>query len=299
MEHVVSARIGQLQVIDPGELCRVQLVLPKQVEINGKHIWLLDRMRPGTAFLAKPWGSRTGKYQRRMYTRSNASRSEPGILETFINYTHRPKADTSLWWQSEIATEWFAQGKGIDIRISVDEREGSATVYENTAMCKGTNLRLEPDGEWEKRRLVCLAFGTGVTPFLAYVHYMSQGEWKIEGRKPRGHMTLITSVRHERQLMHHPELLRIAQQYPDCFRYIPVLTRSWPSDWSSLTRRVIRTQVMTSGEEHIDLSPLLEAVPDLEECDLRVCGSVTACRQLEQGLKDLKIRPVTFRKESW
>ena len=61
MEYVVSTRITQLEAIDPGEIRRVQLALPDHIEIEGKHYPLYDEMRPGTAFLAKPWGSRTEK----------------------------------------------------------------------------------------------------------------------------------------------------------------------------------------------------------------------------------------------
>lgn len=299
MEYVVSARITQLQVIDPGEIRCVKLVMPEDVEIQGRRFSLLDTMRPGTAFLAKPWGSRTDKYRRRMYTRSNSSSEEPGVLETFINHTHRPQADTSIWWQSGVADNWCESGKGIDVRVSIDDGRGIATVYENTAVCKESNLRLETEGEWEDRRLVCVAFGTGITPFLAYVRYMAHGVWGHKGRRCQGHMTLIASVRHEGQLMFHQELLKLAQQFPRHFRYIPVLTRSWSNDWSSLRGRIIRTKVLSSGEEQIDLSPLLESVPDLSQSDLRVCGSVEACRQLMQGLGELNICPISVRRESW
>jgi len=299
MEYVVSARIAQLQVIDPGEIRRVQLVLPQDLKINNRRFSLLDTMRPGTAFLAKPWGMRTDKYRRRMYTRSNSSSNEPGVLETFINHTHRPQADTSMWWQSQVADDWYEAGKTIDVRVTIDESRSIATVYENTIMCKEANLRLESDGEWEERRLVCVAFGTGITPFLSYVRYMAHGEWGKSGGKCHGHMTLIASVRHEGQLMLHQELLKMAQQFPSHFRYIPVLTRSWPNDWPSLRGRIIRTNVLTSGVEQIDLSPLYESVPDLSQSDLRVCGSVPACRQLMQGLRELKVCPVSVRMESW
>ena len=299
MEYVVSARISELQVIDPGEIRRVQLALPEGVEINGRRYVIHDVMRPGTAFLAKPWGSRTEKYRRRMYTRSNAASIEPGLLETFINDTHLPQADTSTWWQSKEADTWFEGEKGIDVRLTVDEDAGIATVYENTSQCKGTNLRLEPDGEWEDRRLVCVAFGTGVTPFLSYVRYMADQGWTKSGRTGDGSLTLIASVRHERQLMFHQVLLKIAQQVPLRFQYIPVLTRSWPNDWSSLTGRIIRTKVRSSGEEQIDPTPLLELVPNLSQCDLRMCGSVMACRQVMQGLKEHHIFPATVRSESW
>ena len=54
MEYVASARIAQLQFIDPGEIRRVQLALPDYVEIGGRRYPIHDAMRPGTAFLAKP-----------------------------------------------------------------------------------------------------------------------------------------------------------------------------------------------------------------------------------------------------
>ena len=299
MEYVASARIAQLQVIDPGEIRRVQLALPDYVEIGGRRYPIHDAMRPGTAFLAKPWGMRTDKFRRRMYTRSNSSCNEPGLLETFINHTHRPQADTSVWWQSEVADHWHETGEGIDVRLTVDEVQGFATVYENTSVCKETNLRLEANGDWETRRLVCVAFGTGITPFLSYIRYMAYQEWAQGGGESGGHMTLIASVRHEGQLMLHQELLKMAQQFPQYFRYVPVLTRSWPSNWASPKGRIIRANVLPSGKEQIDLTPLLELVPDFSQVDLRICGSISACRQLLQGLSERNICPMSVRRESW
>jgi len=300
MEYVASARIAQLQFIDPGEIRRVLLALPDYVEIGGRRYPLQDAMRPGTAFLAKPWGMRTDKFRRRMYTRSNSSCNEPGLLETFINHTHRPQADTSVWWQSEVADQWYQTEEPLDVRLTVDEIRGVATVYENTTVCKKANLRLEDDGEWEDRQLVCVAFGTGITPFLSYIRYMAHQEWGQGGRGGRqGTMTLIASVRHEKQLMLHQELVKMAQQFPEYFRYVPVLTRSWPSDWGSPKGRIVQANVLPSGEEQIDPTPLLELVPDFSQADLRVCGSVSACRQLVQGLSERNICPMTVRTESW
>ena len=299
MEYVVSARIAQLQFIDPGEIRRVLLALPDYVEIGGRRYPLDDAMRPGTAFLAKPWGMRTDKFRRRMYTRSNSSCNEPGLLETFINHTHRPQTDTSVWWQSEVADHWHKTGEPVDVRLTVDEIRGVATVYENTAVCKEKNLRLESDGDWEDRQLVCVAFGTGITPFLSYIRYMAHQEWDQGGGGRRGHMTLIASVRHEKQLMLHQELVKMAHQFPQYFRYVPVLTRSWPSNWASPKGRIVRVNVLPSGEEQVDPTPLLELVPDFSQADLRVCGSVSACRQLLQGLSDRNICPMTVRTESW
>ena len=299
MEYVVAARIAQLQVVDPGEIRYVQLALPDCVEIGGVRYPLHDTMRPGTAFLAKPWGMRTDKSRRRMYTRSNSSCNEPGLLETFINHTHRPQADTSIWWQSEEADHWEETGRTLDIRVTVDENRGVATVYENTTVCKESNLYLEPDGDWEDRQFVCVAFGTGITPFLSYVRYMAHHDWMQRGGAHRGHMTLIASVRHEGQLMLHQDLLGLAQQFPHHFRYVPVLTRSWPNEWSSLKGRIMRLHTLSSGEERVDLTPLLELVQDLSQSDLRLCGSVGACRQLMQGLREQQICPQSIRTESW
>ncbi len=299
MEHRISAQIQQLQVIDPGEIRRVRLTLPDSMTIEGKPYTLRDTMRPGTAFLAKPWGARTEKYRRRMYTRSNSSSDEPGVLETFINHTHRPQADTSIWWQSDAADNWHETGVGIDVRITVDESHDAVYVYENANVCEETNLRLEPDGDWEDRRFVCVAFGTGITPFLSYVQYMGSQLWSGRRKTSDGHMRLIASARHERQLMLHQELTTLAKKFPHDFQYIPVLTRSWLSEWSSLTGRVMRGQVLPSGDEQVDLNPLLRLVPDLAESDLRVCGSKAACAQLKQGLGDQNIHPLSVRMESW
>ena len=299
MEFFVAARISNLQVVDPGEIRRVEFALPDYVEIGEIRYSLHDTMRPGTAFLAKPWGMRTEKFRRRMYTRSNSSCLEPGVLETFINHTHRPLADTSMWWQSEMADIWYEEGRTVEVRLTVDESQGLATVYENAALCKDGNLRLEPDGEWEDSCLVCVAYGTGITPFLSYIRYMANQAWSQGGGKCHGHMTLIASARHQGQLILHQELQEIAQQFPQHFRYVPVLTRSWPEDWPSLKGRIVQTNVLPSGEEQVDLTPLLNLVPDLSQAHLRMCGSFPACRQFTQGLREQGICPVTVRMESW
>ncbi len=299
MEYVASAQIVGLHVVDPGEISQIRLALPAMIEVDEKRLPLIDTMRPGTAFLAKPWGMRTHKHRRRMYTRSNSSSDEPGILETFVNHTHRSNSDTSIWWQSDSVRHWYNTKRPIEIRVRVDETSGHASVFENTLMCKKANLRLEPEGEWEGRRFVCVAFGTGVTPFLSYLRYMVHHDWGRGNKKPSVSMTLIASVRHEGQLMLHENLTKIAREFSEYFRYVPVLTRSWPHDWPFLTGRIVRTHVLLSGDEQIDVTPFLEVVPDLAQSDLRVCGSSLACRQLLDGLHERNLSPLTIRTESW
>ncbi|MDH5698611.1 MAG: hypothetical protein OEZ41_01455 [Nitrospirota bacterium] len=299
MEHVVAARIHQLGTIDPGEIRLVQLALPEQVEIAGKSYAIRDTMRPGTAFLAKPWGGRTGKYRRRMYTRSNAAFNEPRLLETFINHTHQEKADTSGWWQSEMANDWFEKGKTVEVRLHLDEEEGVALVYENTKVCSPANLRLEDDGIWEGMRMVCVAFGTGITPFLAYARYLKAHNFGRKEARAGAHMTLVASVRHEGQLMLHEELVSLEKQFPQHFRYQPVLTRSWPTAWGYLKGRILRVAHSVSGSDQVDITPFQAIVPDIVQSHLRVCGSVTACRQLTLGLEQGGLVPLTLRAESW
>jgi hypothetical protein len=299
MEDVVPARIYQLRTIDPGEIRLVQLALPEQITIAGKSYIVQDTMRPGTAFLAKPWGGRTSKYRRRMYTRSNSAFNEPRLLETIINHTHQDPADTSVWWQSEMADDWFEKEKTVDVRLSLDQQEGVASVYENTMVCKPTNLRLEDEGEWEEMQMVCVAFGTGITPFLSYVRYMSAHDFAQKKSRRGMHLTLIVSVRHAGQLMLHEELLSLEKQFPQNFRYQPVLTRSWPEAWGYLKGRIVRVEHAEAGNGHIDITPLRTIVPDLAHSHLRLCGSVTACRQVILGLEQRGIIPLTVRAESW
>ena len=299
MEHVVAARIHQLWTIDPGEIRLVQLALPEQIEMAGKSYAIQDIMRPGTAFLAKPWGGRTGKYRRRMYTRSNAAFNEPRLLETFINHTHQEQADTSGWWQSEMATDWFEKGKTVEVRLQLDEEKGVALVYENTMVCKPANLRLEDDGIWEEMRMVCVAFGTGITPFLSYARYLKGHNFGRKGTRAGVHMTLVASVRHEGQLMLHEELVSLEKEFPQHFRYQPVLTRSWPAAWGYQKGRILRVSHSVTGSDQVDIAPFQAIVPDIAQSHLRVCGSVTACRQLILGLEQGGVVPLTVRAESW
>ena len=73
----VQASILELKTIDPGEIRVVSLALPKVLDMEGISYPIRDEMRPGTAFLVKPFGTRTQKFRRKMYTRSNCSVSFP------------------------------------------------------------------------------------------------------------------------------------------------------------------------------------------------------------------------------
>lgn len=160
----VQASILELRTIDSGEIRVVRLALPKVFEMGGISYSIQDEMRPGTAFLAKPFGTRTQKFRRRMYTRSNCSVNQPRILETVINHTRQEKADSSIWWQTPEAEIFQASERKLDILVEIDPDRPEGLIFENAADCIDNNLRLEPDGEWENKRYLALAFSTGITP---------------------------------------------------------------------------------------------------------------------------------------
>ncbi len=299
METFVPSTIRDLEILDPGELCRVSLLLPSHLDVGGTTFRIQDDMRPGTAFLGKPWGSRTQKYRRRMYTRSNVAKIQPGLLETFINYTHKDLSDTSIWWQSEEALVWQKKGIPIDIKVVLDMDQRVATVYENTGVCKSTNLRLEEEGEWESLPLVCVAFGTGITPFLAYLRYWVDHRRHSGVGKNVEPLTLIVSARHFPQLICHDELLNIGKEFPGEFFYYPILTRTWPAEWEGTTGRLTAVSKDSSGNEQIDLSRLLKISPTLAQQHLRLCGNGPACRQIVTGLEQAGVTPLSIRSESW
>ena len=299
MENFVPSTIKELEILDPGELCRVCLSLPSHVDVDGEGYPLHDCMRPGTAFLAKPWGARTQKYRRRMYTRSNVAEVQPGYLETFINFTHKAMSDTSLWWTSEEALLWYRDGRPIDVRVEVDREHRLARIYENVSACKPMNLRLEEEGQSEFMSMVCVAFGTGVTPFLAYVRHWVAHRSQLKKVTGGGALTLIVSVRQPSHLMCHDELLEVQRTFPGEFYYYPVLTRSWPSAWEGTRGRIVTVRQDSSGHERIDLSNLLALSPDLAHRHLRLCGNKQVCSQLVLGLEQVGVVPLSLRSESW
>ena len=298
-ELFVPAVLTSVRTLDPGEIRAVTLVLPETLEVEGTKYPIRDTMRPGNAFLARPMGARTQKVRRRMYTRSNCSLTSEGLLETIINHTHGAKADTSIWWQSERVEALHREGGTIDIRVGLSPDKTYLFVYENSGECKPANLRLEPDTEWPGMRFLAIALSTGITPFLSHLRYMKGFNFGCDHDASGCHVTLIASVRTPRQLMEHEELLGLERQFPENFRYYPVLTREWPADWPYGKGRIMRAGDVTGEGEGVDLRPLLAIVPDLERCHVRLCGSASARDQLVRGLQQMGCHPLSFRSEVW
>jgi len=296
-EFFVPATITKIHTYDPREIRKVELTLPETYEVDGQHLPIRDTMPPGSAFLARPFGQRTGKYRRRMYTRSNCAMKSSRILETIVNDTHQEKADTSPWWQSEVVEQAVERGQTVDVLVDVDEQAKEIQVYANSRNVASNNLILEPDQKWSGMRILALAFSTGITPFLSHLRYMKDQAFGKTSACRGVEFILVASARHPRQLIEHEELSQLARAFPEHVQYHPVLTRDWPDDWAGSTGRIIQAE--GGNEAHINLAPLLALVPNIERCHVRLCGNVGARDQLTQGLKEAGITPLSFRAETW
>lgn len=298
-EIFVPATITDVTVLDPSEIRHVELTLPHEYEIGGTMYPIIDVMRPGTAFLAKPFGARTGRRRRRMYTRSNTSINAKGILQTIINDTHAEKADTSVWWQTDDIIALQSAGDTIPVLATFTPDGTSLVPYENCSAIEDTNLLLEPDHEWPTMRFVGIAFSTGITPFLAHLRYMKALNF---GRTDGGvgvHYSVVASVKNPRQLMAHDELQRMAAAFPENIAYHPVLTREWSDEWAYSRGRIMTVTEQQDGAQSINLQPLRELVPDIANTHVRLCGNKDACRQLTEGLEHAALHPRSFRAEAW
>ncbi len=307
-EMFIPARITNVWTYDAGEVRKVEFTLPETVEIEGRSLPVCDRMCPGAAFLVKPFGSRTQKYRRRMYTRSNCAADSPRVLETIINDTHAGKADTSPWWQTGELEGLWRTGGSLDVRVDYHAAESELVVYQNNDTEARHNLILESDRQWPSMRIVAVALATGITPFLAHVWSMRANAFGVpHGTHDAagGRFSLIVSVSNPRRLMEHQALLDLAAEYPQRFSYHPVLTREWPEDWSRTRGRIMQIrQEAQAGQEcaettRVNLAPLMALEPDLHRCHLRFCGNATARDQLVSGLEQARLEPLSFRSEVW
>lgn len=298
-ELFVPARITDVYTYDPGEVRKVALTLPETFEVDGRPLPVCDRMRPGAAFLAKPFGVRTQKPRRRMYSRSNSAEERPRVLETIINDTHEEKADTSPWWQTEELERLSRTGGSIDVRVDYDDTRAELVVYQNSEAIERGNLILEADQEWPSMKIVALALSTGITPFLSYVSHMKAKAFGTHEGPQGGHVSLIVSVKTPRQLMEHQGLLDLAAQYPQHFSYHPVLTREWSEDWPHTKGRILRVETTDGNDERVNLGPLMALEPNLQQSHVRFCGNALARDQLVRGFEQAQVAPLSFRAEVW
>ncbi len=310
----IPARITNVHTYDQGEVRKIELTLPDTVDIEGRPVPVRDRMNPGAAFLVKPFGNRTRKYRRRMYTRTNCAADSPRVLETIINDTHKDKADTSPWWQTGELERLWRTGGSLDVCMAYDDTQPELVVYQNTNTERHDNLILESDAHWPSMRIVAIALATGITPFLAHIQYMKtrafgmapgpHGTAAARDTTPVGRFSLIVSVSNPRRLMEHQALLALAADHPQRFLYHPVLTRDWPDDWPWTTGRLIGSAPEQAGVDRVDLArrnlaPLLALEHDLHRCHIRFCGNATARDQIIAWLEHARMVPLSFRSEVW
>lgn len=296
MTLFIPARVTKMEVVDPNEITIVELTLPHTYEYEGVAYPIFDHMRPGTAFLAEPFGASSMKYQKRLYTRSNCSILAPRVLQTIVNDTH-DKSDTSQWWQisetKQVGEEKIMgpAGNVIFVRCDFNPDKSGLVIHEHYVRKEDENLMLEPDEWWVGKRFLGYALSTGITPFLAHLRYMTRFYFGTRAY-PYTHYTLIVSAKNPMQLMYHHELLAFEKRFPRNFTYHPILTRQWFHDWPYTRGRLI-------PKDTHDLSGLLKIVPDLEERHVRMCGNKAACEQLKKGLKESEIKPKSFKSEVW
>ena len=144
-----------------------------------------------------------------------------------------------------------------------------------------------------------LALSTGITPFLSYLRYMKHNRFGRSQTHGGADFFLVVSVRHQDHLMAHEELIALEGEFPDNFHYHPVLTRNWPKDWPYTTGRIIDAATHSEQDEKIDIGPLLSVVPDINQRHVRFCGNKLARDQLQYGLAQHSITPLSFRAEVW
>lgn len=298
-EIFVPAVISKVGTYEPGEIRKVELTLPETYELEGQIYRIKDQMKPGTAFLARPFGLRTGKYRRRMYTRSNCSFDTPRILETIINVSDQAKADTSSWWQTGEIDVLLEKKGWVDIRVNCLIDSGELVVYENTSTIQDNNLLLESDNDWASMHIVALAFSTGITPFLSYIRHMKRSNFGKMVHRKGCKFVLIVSVRRASQLMEHEELLVLAKDFPEHFHYYPILTREWPASWPFPKGRIMQVEMTEGNEERVGLQTLLGLVPTINQFHVRMCGNAKAKKQLLAGFKQHGLKPLSFRAEVW
>jgi hypothetical protein len=275
------ASITKLAELVPGNLRRIELTLPASLNLDGRQYPVQDGMRPGSAFSVK----RADTHSTQLYFRSNCSITAQRAMETIITDTY-DQSDSWSWWR----TSGIKESDTVGIRMETDPRSTALKIHESK------NLALEPDSWWLEQDFATIAFSTGIVPFLAHIRYMALFEFgRAFSRFGRGaHYVLIVSVKEPRQLICHEELMAVEDRFPENFRYHPALTREWADDWPYTRNRVVRME-KESGQ--IDISPLINVVPDIERRHVRACGGKAAIRQVVKGLQEHKLSPLSLKTE--
>lgn len=279
------------------ELARVEIELPSTHEVEGVVYPIYDYMTPGSAFIAIPFGSRTRRWEKRAYTRSNCAELTPMGLETIVNYSKSKvkPANTSAWWQEDDLAEAM-----IEVRVEFDETHTHLKPFSLAHKEEAQSLLLEPiEMLCMMKRILAIGFYTGATPFLAYTRYMAAYHFGHALKNQQDfRFIFIVCVQNESQLMYHDELRKIQMKFPYNFTYWPVLTRTWPKDW-----RYGRGRLLDPDRDNVrfrvDMMPLLTTIRGIEHFHLRICGGCEPRDRIQLGLEQHGIRPLSVRSECW
>jgi len=306
--HFAPAKITNIITFEESEVRAVELTLPLKIELEEggkKNIYpLFDvRERPGTAFVARVFGARSGREELRTYTCSNF---RAGVLETIINDTreiideHRG-SNTSRWWQSDAIKEEMV----IPVRVDLAANGQYAVLHDHYNRGDSTkSLRLESDPWWCDKKILYLAFYTGLTTALGPIRHMAAQKFGHPAMHPVGpSVTLALSVRKRSRLMFHEELKELEKRFPHNFSYRVVLTgegeclEDHPYTQGRIYRRVRGGTFEEGGI--VDMSSLYEIIGDINEYHVRMCGGVDAYKDLLCGLASTGKTPLSIHAETW
>jgi len=257
----VKVPIGEIVDFEPGELRALRFKMPDSIDMRHR--------RPGNAFWARIWGDKTRKLEVRAYSFSDGTTRR--IVETVVSKAAKDP-NTSLFLQR------VKVGDEIEIRIE----NGSRKLFINPRK----DLKLERDNWWPHQKFLFLGLGSGVAPHLSVIRYMATMDFIPDS------IFVVSAKNHER-LIFHDELKKIALNFPN-FSYLPFLTRIPPENWDLA---VPDDWHYYSGRPN--LAALVEAIPDISERHVRVCGGGGVRKIFEEEARKLGIKFQSIRSEEW
>lgn len=151
-------------------------------------------------------------------------------------------------------------------------------------------LASDPQGFFHYERLrdfpdvVCLAGGSGVTPFRSILPDLLRYE-------PETRITLLYGVTDPAEIIFRSEWEALAQEHADRFRFIPVCSDD---------HRGAATSEAWSGERGFLSADLIrDVVTDVKATSFFICGPEAMHRYLETELATLELRPKQVRRENF
>lgn len=275
-------RIREVELTLPDTLIdKRHLQLPEtHAHLFGKRIPVIQTHRPGNAFLAKPYGTRSERALNRLYTISDTTDTRK--LCTVIDRTE-DNPDTSDWW---LGSDPVVNRTFIPCKVVLDPIQECLVVYEH-ATKQDASVELYPDGSWESLKVVVIGLSTGMTPFLAHTRYFAQHAFGTTKTRCGIVYRFIMSVQYENEIVQRDYLRSLETLYPDNFFFHPMLTQKWPADWPETQRRRITAERIAAY------------VKNLDTYEVWYCGGAAGRDGLAEGFDRIDLHPARFRAETW